>query len=125
MNTHDIECSILCAHLPPVVFKVILCKLTNSDSFYKSCALFCRYTNYCTVWVNIRDINDNAPVFTHDRYVGLVGEQSNLTTYITKVLATDEDSGDNGEVEYRLQVTEDNPVFSCHNVGTSLDIRVL
>jgi len=54
--------------------------------------------------VNVRDVNDNAPIFTQDRYQGRVSENDNVTTYITRVLATDEDTDLNGEIEYSLQV---------------------
>ena len=57
---------------------------------------------YTTVWVNIRDENDNAPRFAQERYVSAVWEGNDRGTYVTQVSASDADSGDNGRVTYTI-----------------------
>ena len=55
---------------------------------------------YTTVWVNLRDVNDNAPRFTQDRYISSVFEGNKDGTYVTQVSASDDDSGQNGQITY-------------------------
>ena len=53
----------------------------------------------------VKDKNDNAPVFPHERYLGFVYESANVTTYIKQVQASDKDGTEvNNEISYRLQV---------------------
>lgn len=40
---------------------------------------------YATVWVNLRDSNDNAPAFGQDRYTSSVWEGHPRGTYVTQV----------------------------------------
>jgi len=40
---------------------------------------------YTTVWVNLVDINDNAPRFTQDKYVTKVYEEQQKYTFVTQV----------------------------------------
>jgi len=54
--------------------------------------------DYTTVWVDLRDANDNAPRFELDRYTSAVWEGLEKGTYVTQVIATDLDSGLNGRV---------------------------
>lgn len=58
---------------------------------------------YTTLWVNLLDINDNAPKFTQDRYVTKVYEEQPKFTYVTQVMATDADSpGPNSDIRYNI-----------------------
>lgn len=56
-----------------------------------------------TVQVNITidDINDNKPIFGHDKYVVSLPEDTSINTVVLNVTATDKDAGTNGEVEYQ------------------------
>ncbi|XP_053179814.1 protocadherin alpha-7-like [Scomber japonicus] len=53
-----------------------------------------------TIIVDVSDVNDNAPVFTHDSYTVQLKENSPLGTTVIQVIATDLDEGSNGEVVY-------------------------
>ncbi|KAL4230834.1 condensed mesenchymal cell proliferation [Mactra antiquata] len=56
---------------------------------------------YTTVWVNLIDINDNAPKFSQDKYVTKVFEGQSRDTYVMQVTATDADGhGPNSDIIY-------------------------
>ncbi|XP_059339514.1 protocadherin beta-15-like [Ammospiza nelsoni] len=52
--------------------------------------------------INILDVNDNAPKFTQDRYIGKVQENMPEGSVVLTVLATDPDAGVNGDISYQL-----------------------
>lgn len=52
--------------------------------------------------INVTDANDNPPVMEKLIYNAEVLEEETPPQFITKVKATDDDSGDNGEITYRL-----------------------
>ncbi|XP_030642432.1 protocadherin-8 [Chanos chanos] len=52
--------------------------------------------------VRLTDVNDNAPVFSAPLYEVFIEENNVPGTYITTVLASDVDSGLNGEITYEL-----------------------
>ena len=54
------------------------------------------------VRVTVLDINDHHPVFTEDIYEAMVSETQAAGHTVVTVMATDLDSGSNGEVEYSL-----------------------
>ncbi|XP_034022451.1 cadherin EGF LAG seven-pass G-type receptor 2 isoform X2 [Thalassophryne amazonica] len=62
-------------------------------------------TTYLEILVN--DVNDNAPRFLRDHYVGSVMEDVPVYTSVVQVSATDRDSGLNGRVFYTFQGGED------------------
>lgn len=62
-------------------------------------------TTYLEILVN--DVNDNAPRFLRDHYVGSVMEDVPLYTSVVQVSATDRDSGLNGRVFYTFHGGED------------------
>ncbi|XP_072308357.1 cadherin EGF LAG seven-pass G-type receptor 2 isoform X2 [Eucyclogobius newberryi] len=62
-------------------------------------------TTYLEILVN--DVNDNAPRFLRDHYVGSVMEDVPLYTSVVQVSATDRDSGLNGRVFYTFQGGDD------------------
>lgn len=53
-----------------------------------------------TVYVNVTDVNDNAPVFYPVTYYAQVQENQPAATYILQVSATDLDAGLNGQIFY-------------------------
>ena len=57
---------------------------------------------YTTVTVQLIDENDNQPIFGQDRYTSSVWEDNPRSTYVTKVSATDLDSGENGIIDYYI-----------------------
>uniref|UniRef100_A0A803VAB3 Cadherin domain-containing protein n=1 Tax=Ficedula albicollis TaxID=59894 RepID=A0A803VAB3_FICAL len=56
----------------------------------------------CKVLVEVVDVNDNAPVFTQQRYISKVLENMPEGSVVLTVLATDQDAGDNGDITYQL-----------------------
>ena len=54
------------------------------------------------VTVNVQDINDNHPVFSHEVYMATVDENVRAGSYVTQVFAEDKDAGLNGRVAFRL-----------------------
>lgn len=62
-----------------------------------------KYTNTCTVNITVRDVNNNAPVFSRDSYVTSVLENAPIGTSVETLTATDADSGINAEIKYRIQ----------------------
>ena len=53
--------------------------------------------------MNIIDINDNDPVFMELEEVVNIPESTNSETVIFSVSATDLDSGQNGQISYRIE----------------------
>lgn len=49
-------------------------------------AMFGQVYAYTTVWVNLIDINDNAPKFSQDKYVTKVYEEQERFTYVMQVI---------------------------------------
>ncbi|KAI7808765.1 protocadherin-8 [Triplophysa rosa] len=60
--------------------------------------------------IRLTDVNDNAPVFSAKIYEGFIEENQLPGTYITTVLASDRDSGLNGEITYELFDSDTNSV---------------
>ena len=53
--------------------------------------------------MNITDINDNRPVFSESTYETAVVENTTVGETVHIVMATDQDSGTNGEITYEFQ----------------------
>uniref|UniRef100_A0A8B9I8J9 Cadherin domain-containing protein n=1 Tax=Anser brachyrhynchus TaxID=132585 RepID=A0A8B9I8J9_9AVES len=54
------------------------------------------------IHIVVLDVNDNAPVFTQDVYVGQVLESAPAGSVVLRVVATDADVGLNGDISYRF-----------------------
>ncbi|XP_061103933.1 protocadherin Fat 3-like [Conger conger] len=52
--------------------------------------------------VNVEDANDNEPRFLQESYSAVIPEDTPIGSEVTKVQATDSDSGPNGEIYYTL-----------------------
>ena len=56
-----------------------------------------------TVYINVNDLNDNAPVFSQDRtYQASVREEQPAGEFVAWIIATDTDSGVLGNISYSL-----------------------
>jgi|SRR6218665_213997 len=58
--------------------------------------------DYTTIWINLKDVNDNAPRFSQHRYTSSVWEDNLPGTFVTQVMATDLDSGANSRITYSV-----------------------
>ncbi|KAL4230607.1 Protocadherin Fat 4 [Mactra antiquata] len=83
-------------------------------------------SSYCMVRINLRDVNDNAPVFSKSLYSFDVYEDTLIDTTVGSVRATDPDQGQNGHVTYSLSSGYGNDTFSLDPVrGTFTLLRRL
>ena len=57
----------------------------------------------CELVVRVLDRNDNAPVFSQQRYAATVAENTAEGSAVTTVLATDADSGQNAKISYSIR----------------------
>ncbi|TRY99135.1 hypothetical protein DNTS_018933 [Danionella cerebrum] len=60
--------------------------------------------------IRLTDVNDNAPMFSSKIHEGFIEENQLPGTYITTILASDQDSGLNGEITYELFDSDTNSV---------------
>ena len=77
---------------------------------------------YTTVWVNLKDVNDNPPKFTQDRYVTSVWEENSRGTYVTQVKASDADEkgNDNSRVTYSIVSGNIDDAFEIAPANTGI-----
>ncbi|XP_077966243.1 cadherin EGF LAG seven-pass G-type receptor 2-like [Styela clava] len=59
------------------------------------------------VTIYLQDINDNAPIFDQPEYSASVLENVKIGTSVTRIRATDRDSGKNGQIFYTFQGGDD------------------
>ncbi|GAB0089240.1 Cadherin-related tumor suppressor [Sergentomyia squamirostris] len=71
-----------------------------------------------TVYCNVLDLNDNAPIFDPMSYSNEIYENVSIATPVVVVSATDIDSGDNGKIEYSITAGDDNQDFEITPSGT-------
>ncbi|XP_062837544.1 protocadherin Fat 1 isoform X2 [Anolis carolinensis] len=57
--------------------------------------------------IQIRDVNDNKPVIESNPYKAFIVENMPAGTRVIQIKATDQDSGSNGQVTYRLYPAQD------------------
>ena len=55
-----------------------------------------------TVYINVKDVNDNSPEFKRSTYTTSVPENIVPGAGILDLEATDLDSGDNGRIQYSI-----------------------
>ncbi|XP_035482204.2 protocadherin-16 [Scophthalmus maximus] len=70
------------------------------------------------ITILVEDINDNAPVFTHDLYQVTLPEHTPPGSAVVTVTATDRDSGDNGKITYRVMSSTQEGFYVDPNNGT-------
>ncbi|KAL9905398.1 fat-like cadherin-related tumor suppressor homolog isoform X2 [Glossina fuscipes] len=69
------------------------------------------------VKINIIDINDNDPIFENINSTVLLNENELAGTYVTKVIARDDDSGENAYISYSIANLNDVPFDIDHFSG--------
>ncbi|KAJ8280395.1 hypothetical protein GJAV_G00054020 [Gymnothorax javanicus] len=55
-----------------------------------------------TVNINLTDVNDNAPVFSHDAYTSVISEDATIGQTVAQLTAEDLDSQVNGQILYSI-----------------------
>ena len=63
----------------------------------------------------VDDVNDNDPIFNESSYVAHVKENSNVSTSVATVYATDQDQDENGLVSYKITSGNTGDVFEIDN----------
>ncbi|XP_014378445.1 protocadherin Fat 4 [Alligator sinensis] len=74
-------------------------------------------TGYCTVTVNVIDVNDNSPAFSPEDYFPNVLENAPSGTTVIRLNATDADSGPNAVIAYAIQSTDSDLFVIDPNTG--------
>ncbi|XP_063262211.1 protocadherin-15 isoform X2 [Prinia subflava] len=59
-------------------------------------------SNTAKVFIEVKDENDHAPVFTKKMYIGGVSEDARMFSSVLKVKANDKDTGNYSAMQYRL-----------------------
>ncbi|UYV64338.1 FAT4 [Cordylochernes scorpioides] len=78
-----------------------------------------------TVYFNVQDVNDNAPLFDPVAYSTEVPEDVALGSSILQVSATDIDAGENGEIVYDIVEGNTGEHFAISANGTVFTVRSL
>ncbi|KAL4229822.1 hypothetical protein ACF0H5_010214 [Mactra antiquata] len=84
-----------------------------------------RKMSQAEVTVDILDKNDNAPEFMGDSYAMSVMENSNISTSLGTVTATDPDLDDNGKISYIIPSEYSSYPFTILDDGTVVTTKVL
>jgi hypothetical protein len=74
-----------------------------SDGVHKSTAI---------VNVNVKDVNDNAPMFTKSKYSFDVPENTPKGTTVSAVTASDPDAADNGKITFTYATPYGQDIFA-------------
>ncbi|XP_075785982.1 protocadherin Fat 4 [Pelodiscus sinensis] len=74
-------------------------------------------TGYCSVTVNVIDVNDNSPVFSPEDYFPNVLENAPSGTTVIRLNATDADSGPNAVIAYAVQSSDSDLFVIDPNTG--------
>ncbi|KAF6716279.1 Protocadherin-16 [Oryzias melastigma] len=70
------------------------------------------------ITIVVEDINDNAPLFTHDLYQITLPEHTPPGSAVITVTATDRDSGENGRINYRVMSSTQEGFYIDPSNGT-------
>ncbi len=69
---------------------------------------------YLIKHVLFQDVNDEAPQFESQRYIHTISEAASIGTSLLTVSATDQDSGENAHISYRIQPGAGMFIFATH-----------
>lgn len=78
-----------------------------------------------TVYCNVVDLNDNAPIFETGPHAADIVENATVGTPVLTVTAQDLDSGDNGRVIYAVAGGDEDGDFGVAHNGTLFTRRAL
>jgi len=83
------------------------------------------FTDDVTIYVNVSDVNDNAPIFDRAMYSVTVLENAPVNFSIVTVTATDADSSSNGLITYGIVQGNDDGVFRINQNDGSIILSSL
>lgn len=78
-----------------------------------------------TVYCNVVDLNDNAPIFETGPHAADIVENATVGTPVLTVAAQDLDSGDNGRILYAIAAGDEDGNFGVAPNGTLFTRRLL
>ncbi|CAF3111050.1 unnamed protein product [Rotaria sp. Silwood2] len=92
-------------------------------NFFIFCIIF-DLSAFCSVRINLRDVNDNAPVFIMTSWNYTIYRSSIITTNtrLLRIIASDADSGVNGMINYYIG-TASVPYFSINRTTGTITLR--
>ncbi|XP_068705618.1 cadherin-23-like isoform X2 [Montipora foliosa] len=82
-----------------------------------------RRANSTVISIAIDDVNDNDPVFNQSSYTSHVMENSNVSTSVVTVYATDRDRDENGHVSYTITAGNTEDAFKIDNLTGVLSVK--
>lgn len=85
-----------------VPYITTVCPVNRAFLFEMFRQLMFLFFFFCKVFIQVLDINDNSPKFTHGLYARMVSENVALGTTVEVVQANDADTGRNGQVSYKI-----------------------
>uniref|UniRef100_A0A8C9F9H4 FAT atypical cadherin 4 n=1 Tax=Pavo cristatus TaxID=9049 RepID=A0A8C9F9H4_PAVCR len=75
-------------------------------------------TGFCSVTINVIDVNDNSPAFSPEDYFPNVLENAPSGTTVIRLNASDADSGPNAVIAYAIQSSDSDLFVIDPNTGT-------
>ncbi|XP_042668130.1 protocadherin Fat 4 [Centrocercus urophasianus] len=75
-------------------------------------------TGFCSVTINVIDVNDNSPAFSPEDYFPKVLENAPSGTTVIRLNASDADSGPNAVIAYAIQSSDSDLFVIDPNTGT-------
>ncbi|XP_019482771.1 PREDICTED: protocadherin Fat 2 [Hipposideros armiger] len=71
-----------------------------------------------SVNIQVKDVNDNRPLFEADPYKAVLTENMPVGTTVIQVTANDQDTGNDGHVSYRLPVDPDSNIHELFAIDS-------
>ncbi|KAK1343482.1 hypothetical protein QTO34_016262 [Cnephaeus nilssonii] len=71
-----------------------------------------------SVNIQVKDVNDNRPIFEADPYKAILTENMPVGTAVIQVTANDQDTGKDGQVSYRLTVDPDSNIHELFAIDS-------
>ncbi|KAF6280643.1 FAT atypical cadherin 2 [Rhinolophus ferrumequinum] len=71
-----------------------------------------------SVNIQVKDVNDNRPIFEADPYKAVLTENMPVGTTVIQVTANDQDTGNDGQVSYRLPVDPDSNIHELFAIDS-------
>lgn len=59
--------------------------------------------NMAHIFIEVKDVNDHVPIFTHSMYEGSVCESLAVGSAVIQVTALDKDKGRNADLQYSIE----------------------